>query len=472
MTSVPVSPVGAVAMSHAPTVGLRHTTTALAVALLTVLSSAAGAQSDLRIDPRFQPWIGCWRTMDTGVGLEELEGEKQPTRACVVPSATTRGTVDVALFHRDSLMARTTIPTAGAPRSRRIDECEGTEVATWSPDGAQLVLRAELTCARGVQRVETGMMAMNGSGQWVQLQHMAVGKNEATTVARFRFEGDSTLPLGLVVGSQRSTRSLRLAAGAPITPEAVAGVATLIPPSLAEAWLADLGPQFALDGKTLIKLADSGVPSRVIDMMVALANPKRFQLAPGRSAAQPVSVVSSLSASGGGGRANLGVNGRSRCSMLDDFCYGVGGMGAWGFGYRFGMVDPWFFGLNDRFGVPWGGLFGYHPYSPFGWGNWWGAGWGGGINNGGGPVVIVSNPGSGGMGDGGSAVRGRAVSGGGYTRANPGMDTRSGYTQPASPMYPGSSGGGASGGGASGGGVSGGGGDGGRTAKARPPGGV
>jgi hypothetical protein len=454
-------------MSRTCTTSQMLTPAALAIALLLSSAGPAGAQSAARIDPRFQPWIGCWRTMDTGVGLEELDGEKQPTRACVVPSASIRGTVDIALFYRDSLMSRTTVPAAGAPRPRSIDECEGSEAATWSPDGAQLILRAELSCARGVKRVETGMMAMNGSGQWVQFQHMTVGKNEATTVARFRFEGDSLLPAGLVLGTQRSTRALRLAAGAPITPEAVAGVASLVPPSLAEAWLADFGERFALDSKTLIRLADSGVPSRVIDVMVALANPERFQLGPGRSVSQPIGVASNTMASGvGGGRMNLGVNGRSRCDIFDDFCYGPGGMGAWGFGYRYGMTDPWFLGFNNQFGTRWGGLYGYSPYGfGNGWGNPWGNGWGGGINYGGGPVVIVTNPGAGGAGDGGSVVRGRAVSGGGYTRANPGSEPRGGYSPPSGSMSPGPGGSG----GSAGAGVGGGGGDGGRTAKARPP---
>jgi hypothetical protein len=436
------------------------------MAMLLVLPTAsAAAQSGAGIDPRFQPWIGCWRTMDGGVGLEELDGDKQPTRACIVPSSTTLGTVDIALFHRDSLMSRITVPVPGTTLSRKVDECVGDETSMWTADDTRLIMRADLSCSRGVKRVETGMMSMNAAGQWVQFQHLAVGKNEATTVARFRFEGDSALPAGLAAGSMRSTRALRLSTGAPISSDAVMSVATAVPPSLAEAWLAELGQQFALDGKTLIRMADRGVPSRVIDVMVALANPERFQLGPSVVNPQGAGLGPDILASRDGSRRRAGM---SRCDMMDDFCYGPGGMGAWGLGYRYGMFDPWGWGFNSPYGGNWGfnnGLnygFGFNQFSP------WGTRWGNGVYYGGGPVVIIPNPGSGGGGGGVPTVRGRAVNGGGYTRANPySGPTSGGSAFPPSPSSGSSGGSSGSAGGAASGSADGGG----RTAKPRPPGG-
>lgn len=436
--------------------------TALAL-LMSAPWASASAQGAIAIDPRFQPWIGCWRTMDGGVGLEELDGDRQPTRACVVPSSSTRGTVDIVLFHRDSLMSRMTVPVPGTTNARKVDECEGDETAQWTADDARLILRAELACSRGIKRVETGLMSMNPSGQWVQLQHLAVGKNEATTVSRFRFEGDSAMPAGLSVGTVRSTRALRLSTGAPIGTDAVVSVATSVPASLSEAWLAELGQQFALDSKTLIRMADRGVPSRVIDVMVALANPERFQLGPSVIAPQGNGLGPDIVASRSGMRQR-GV--QSRCAMMDDFCYGPGGMGAWGFG-RYGMLDPWGWDFNNPYGGRWGnygltyGYLGFNPYSPYG------NRWGNGVYYGGGPVVIIPNPGTGGVGGGVPTVRGRAVNGGGYTRANPYSGPTSGGS--AYPPQP-SSGSSGSGSGSAGGATSGSS-DGGRTAKPRPPGG-
>lgn len=465
-------PNGVPLMTRTPLVRRLLTPAALAAALLT--GSNAQAQTGETLDPRFQPWLGCWRPLDTGIGLEELDGERQPTRACIVPSATVAGSVDIALFHRDSLMSRTAVPRPGTSVPRKLEECEGTESAQWTPDNARLVLKAEMDCLRGVKRLETGMLLMNDAGQWVQLQHLAVGKNEATTVARFRFEGDIDLPAGLVLGPQRSSRALRVATGAPVGVDAVIATSRLVPTSLAEAWLSEIGQRFALDAKTLVTLADGGVPPRVIDVMVALANPDRFQIGPAMTGAsgamQGPGIVAMRQ-----GRTGGGMNGgmRSRC-MIDDFCYGPGGMGAWGLGYRYGMFDPWGFGYFNpyRFGGLGGwGLNAFSPWGP-GWGGGWGGGWGWGpgVYYGGGPVVIV--PGGSGTAGPTGPVRGRAVSGGGYTRSSRPSSGGSagGYYSPPPSMGGGASGG--SGGSAGSAGSAGSSGGGGRTARPRGSGGL
>lgn len=452
---------------------MRHLLGPTAIAAMVASAATVGAQAapaSSEIDPRFQPWIGCWRPIDTGIGLEELDGEKQPTRACVVPSGSVAGSVDLVIFYRDSIMSRTAVPRPGTSAPRRLDECEGTESAHWAPDDARLVFKAELSCARGIKRVETGMMTMNDAGQWVQLQHLAVGKNEATTVARFRFEGDSALPAGLQVGSLRSSRALRIATGGALSVDNVIGTAKLVPPSLAEAWLSEVGQRFALDAKTLIRLADGGVPARVIDVMVALANPDKYQIGPAMTNARGMQQGPGIVALRPGRTGGMSASARSRCQMMDDFCYGPGGMGAWGFGYRYGLFDPWGFGYYNpyRYGsLGWG----YSPFSPWGglgWGGGWYGPWSGGVYSGGGPVVIVP---SGGSGSAGGPVRGRAVSGGGYTRANPPSSGGSSGSYYPSPSRGAGGGGGSMGGGATGGASTGSSDGGGRTAKPRGSGG-
>lgn len=425
-----------------------------AIASLIVGSGALHAQTTTTVDARFQPWIGCWRPLESGVGLEELDGDKQPTRACVVPSTATPGSVEFLMYHRDSLMTRIVVPRPGAPVARKVDECEGVESAEWAPGNARLIFKADLACANGVRRVETGLMTMNEAGQWVQLQHLAVGKNEATSVARFRFEGETVQPAGVDMGTVRSTRSLRMMAGAPVDVSDIIGVSKMVPASLAEGWLAELGPRVALDARALVQLADGGVPGRVIDVMVALANPDKFQIGPAMTNARGVSQGPAIASLRTVRPGTINLASRSRCSIISDFCYGPGGMGAWGFGYRYGMMDPWGFGYNSPYGP---GMWGYNAFSP--WGGY-GYGYNRGMFYGGGPIVIVpSGGGNSQVGDG--TVRGRAVRGGGYTRDNGGdMRAPSSYSPPSQ-----------MGGGSAGGSSSGSGDGGGRTAKPRGPGG-
>lgn len=443
---------------------MRRTSLLGALALSALVASGAlEAQTAGATDPRFQPWLGCWRST---LPVAPDQGT-MPTRACVLPSVTVPGSVDITLYATDSLLSRIAIPRPGTTRERTLDECRGTETSEWIANESRLMMRAILTCARGTPRTETALMTMTPGGDWMQMQHMEVGTNSAISVARFRFDAEGTDRDARMLGDIVSTPTLRLAAGGRVSPDQVLDVAKHLPIGLAEAWLSEVHQPFDLDGKQLVRLADAGMPSRVLDLMVALSNPKHFTVG-GRSDAgvvtssqqaeySPETLASQMRAAG---RSTRGANG---CRFADDFCYGALGYGAWGMGWAYGRaLDPWGFPY-PRYGFGFANYYGY-GYGPYGYpyyGNYYG-------NN---PVIIVGNPvgGSGGNGSNGP-VRGRAVNGQGYTRgSSSGGDVR---TTSAPSAWSGGTGGSTStGGGASSGASSGGSSGGGEARTAKPRGG-
>ncbi len=403
------------------------------------------------VDPRFQPWMGCWapsaQSTEAGVG----QTPKPPSLACVVPSTTIAGSVDLVVFDSANVATRSSVALPGSRVAKSVDGCTGTETATWMPDDRRLLMHAELACGRGAKRLETGLMTMSSSGEWMQVQHLDVGGNAATSVMTLRFVADS---LGewarLGASAAPSTSSLRLAVGAPLLNSDVLAVAKRAPAALTEAWLTETRQQFSFNGKELVRLADGGMPPRVIDLMVAISNPETFAVrTPGADRSRP---MANDVLTGGIASARL----RDGCRHLDDFCYGPGGMGAWGLGWQYGMSP--FDAYSLRYGY--GGL-----YNPYGFGN--------GYYPGSTPVVIVdrraTDPSI-------PAIVGRAVRGGGYTRASSG-----GSSSPAPSVFGGSGSAGSSTSGSSGssgsgsagsGSSSSGGGDTGRTAKPRGSGGL
>ena len=94
--------------------------------------------------------------------------------------------------------------------------------------------------------------------------------------------------------------------------------------------LVETGTMFALDGRTLIRLDDGGVPGEIIDMLVALSFPEDF------------SVRRSAPTGGGGG----------------------GFLSSWG-GYGY---DAWY----PYYAAPFGYYYGWSPYrSLYGWGDYY-----------------------------------------------------------------------------------------------------
>lgn len=449
---------------------------ALVAALLLAAPLFGAVQAQGAVDPRFQPWVGCWK-MVTPDDAQSASGDMRPTRACVVPSSSVAGSVDLMLFARDSLVSRTAVPKPGVSTARAIDECTGTETSEFVASDTRVVLRADLTCARGVKRTETGLMSINPEGEWMQLQHQEVSGKSATTVARLRFDAEQTAKLPELKGVATSSVTLRVAVGGTVTANQVLAVAKAVPVSLAETYVAELGLQFKMTGKGLAQLADAGMPSRVIDLMVAMANPQAFQVGPNRTTNSELGGVDGSPVVTSAMREP---SARSQCSM-DEFCYGARGMGAWGLGWGYGFgLDPWGvpysrYGFRNAYGMYGAYPYGY-GYGMMGYGYGYGYGFPGyyyGYN----PVIIVNRPttgnggGTGGGGGGvynGGSTRGRAVNGGGYTRASAPSSGGSGGSQTSSPAA--SGGGGGTGSGTSVGGSSGSG-NGGAARTAKPRGG-
>jgi hypothetical protein len=427
----------------------------VAANVLVAFAAAGSAAAQAPVDPRFQPWLGCW-TPAAPVAASGATA-KPPSLACVVPSDRIRGSVDLVVYDSANVATRSSVPLPGTRLAKSVDGCVGTETSTWMPDERRLLMSAELACGRGAVRRETGLMTMSASGDWMQVQHLDVGGNAATTVMTLRYVADS---LGewarLGASAVASTASLRLAVGAPMSSRDVLAVARLAPAPLTEAWLTETGQRFGLNGTELLHLADGGMPPRVLDLMVAMDHPEVFAV---RTAGEDRRTGAPDVLTGGVASARM----RGACGTLDDFCYGPGGMGAWGLGWQYGLnaYDPW----SLRYGV--GGM--YNAYG-YGFGN----GFRNGYYFGNSPIIIVDR---GGAVPGGTpaVTSGRAVRGAGYTRGSAGGSTSPRDVAPLPPRNTGSSGSGtgssAGVGSSSGSGSSSSGGEGGTGRTAKPRGG-
>lgn len=415
----------------------------LAGAALVVLAPALQAQSATSLDPRFQPWLGCWG-MPSGGPASSVLPSPAGERTCVVPSSSVPGGVDLVALRGDSVAERTALPPTGVPTPRTVDGCTGEQLASWSVDNRHLLMRSTLACAGGVRRVETAVLGFTEGGDWLQVQHLEVDGNAATTVSRRAAEEVSDRLWRAIGGGEAPSRyAMRLALGAPLTLAQVREVATRMPAPLTEAWLAVRAPRFELTGGALKALARAGVPGRVVDMLVALDNPEVFAVGPdSQRAADNVQLI---------GRG--GCRTRAECG----WDRGAWGSGAWGggpWGSPWGW-DPWAWRYGavgyGYGGGPWGGA----------WGPGWGPGWGTGYFWGSQPIVIAPRV--------DDVEAARAVPGRGYVRERrPGAPSGGSSGGRASDPAPVGSGGSVrSGGSSSGGASSGGGSSTGRTAKPR-----
>jgi len=393
---------------------------ALAAALLVTSSAPARAQGGAT-DARWQAWLGCWAPATRVVPPRSTAAA--PLLACVVPATGSTG-VDIATISDTQVVTSDRVEATGERRPFSREGCTGWASAQWSPDGRRVYLRSEYSCAGGLERRVSGLMAMSAKGDWLDVQAVTTGDRTAVRSLRYRLtEAPATLPAEVAEGLPRRGPDASLAltaAVAPITTEDVVEASRLVDPAVVEAWLGERGQGFQLSGARLLALADAGVPGSVTDVMVALSYPHNFTVGTAGIQPAPWPVDDTRGVSGAYGYVPYG--GWDPYAYyspygLDPYFRGGlafgGGFGCGPFGYS-ALYNCGSYGYGyspyGQFGY---GGYGYNPYgyNPYGYYDGYN-GWryGGGI-------IVIQGSGA------ASQPHGRVVNGRGYTQEGAGASS-------------------------------------------------
>ena len=265
------------------------------------------------LEPRWLPWLGCWELFADAVGYRETEGTGRRV-VCVNPRPDGRGVTMTA--HLDGAVAgQDTVLADGRDHPTQESGCEGWQRSLWSADGHRLYNEAASACEGGANRTLAGINMLVESDRWLELQSMSLdgGEHREMVIRHYRRLADSALsdfgfvPMALELTITAATA--RAAASGPLDIGDVLEIDERLPLEVTEAAILESNSQFSLDSKELIKLADSGLEERVIDLMVAVSFPDRFLVDSG----------SRSGGGGGGGYAGIGVYGPILLRLLPGF---------------------------------------------------------------------------------------------------------------------------------------------------------
>ena len=255
-----------------------------ASALLATSPFASAFAQTAQPELRWRALAGCWVPEEsTAIGANAVNN----TMVCIAP-VTGTASADVATIVDKQVMHTDRIDASGQRIVKTVDKCPGWETATWSEDKSRLLLRSEFDCGDNLKVKGSGVFGIDGDGNWVQVQGTTVGKNAGTRVIRYRAadvalaEGtvlkDSAMVQTVVTEPSSSLAWFRQFSGHAPTVAAVLDVSKNVDEGVAQAWLSEFGKPEKLSAKDLVAMSDAGVPPNLIDMMVAMSYPERFQL--------------------------------------------------------------------------------------------------------------------------------------------------------------------------------------------------
>jgi len=395
---------------------------------LAVVATTASAQ-EARVGPKWLGWVGCWTTSVPGASAAETAGV-----VCITPSGQGADAVDVTTIGDGKVVSSQRIDASGTERPLDAKGCTGVQRASWSADERRIYLRSSSTCD-GIKSTTSGILSMTASGEWIDVRGVSSYGSQSVRVARYRDAGiPASIPADVASAlRERSAgfESARVAAGAPIGPSGVIEASRAADSTVVAAWLLEREQRFALDAKTLVQLAEAGVPGAVTDALVAVSNPGAFRFA--RASQQSDAITTDAPTTG-------------RRVSATAFPY-----------------DPWTWGslgldYGYRYGYPYGSRYGY-GYGGYGYG------YNNGYYGGYAPPIIIVNGNNSQTESTAQRVKGRGYTQSGGTTTGTARERPSSSTpaRSPSPSPSGSSSSGSSSGGSSSGGSS----SEGRTAKPR-----
>ncbi len=248
-----------------------------AVTLAAVPSWSAAQEADARLG--WQPYLGCWAQPTHLVDVDRPEGEEADRGVlCFVAS---ESGLEMLTIVDGAIAYREPFPIDGQPLTVEQDGCIGTETARFSSDRQRIYTTSEATCEDGALRRSTGIMSMPGLSEWVDVRAMEVN-GSATAWSQWYQRTDASVldDLGIQSGELAAPMAVRGAAmyaAARVSIDDVVDAADNAHPKAVEAWLAEIGQPFpGLNADDLVYMDDSGVPSGVIDVVVAVSFPERF----------------------------------------------------------------------------------------------------------------------------------------------------------------------------------------------------
>lgn len=227
------------------------------------------------LDSRWLPWIGSWRLVSNKINTKESLS-KEDYFLTINPGSNEKS-ITMKGQQGDKVLVEEEMIADGLRHPLKDEKCSGYYIYSWSENGKRLLLESESNCPGDPKRHVSGMSLIDANRDWVDIQLLQNGKDKAISIRKYRNIDNSELMSSGRFNPDQINLA-RISAANNFSINEIIELSNKVESEVLEAALLETRKPFPINSKQLINLADSGVNSRVVDLMVAISFPDKFSV--------------------------------------------------------------------------------------------------------------------------------------------------------------------------------------------------
>ncbi|MBN2420523.1 MAG: hypothetical protein JXL81_14125 [Deltaproteobacteria bacterium] len=223
-------------------------------------------------DARWLPWIGTWRLVSNKVNTSESPSSED--YFLKIEPGSSNNSIIMKGNQGDKVLVEEELIADGLRHPLNDEKCSGYYNYSWSETGKRLLLKSESNCPGDPLRKISGMSIIDKNRDWIDIQLLLNNGEKAISIRRYRnIDNDSVSP---AIINPDNVGMARIAAGKDFSIDEIIELSSKVETEVLEAALLETRTPFPINSSELAKLSDSGVNSRIVDLMVAFSFPEKF----------------------------------------------------------------------------------------------------------------------------------------------------------------------------------------------------
>jgi hypothetical protein len=227
------------------------------------------------LDARWLPWIGSWHLVTDKIN--QGESSLKENYLLTISPGSDRNSVTMKGHRDDKVLVEEKLISDGLSHPLDDKKCSGSYTYSWSENGKRLLLKSESNCPGDPPRRISGMSIIDVNRDWLDIQLLQSGSEKAVSIRKYRNVDRDESIISSRFDPDKVSAS-RIAASEKFSISEIKELSSKVEPEVLEAALLETKTPFPINSKELIGLSDSGVDSRVVDLMVALSFPDKFSI--------------------------------------------------------------------------------------------------------------------------------------------------------------------------------------------------